>query len=380
MHRPEGLSFWNRWVLFALLAGVAGTLFLIYRHSQNTAGLPATPSQTNESNPVASSGKTIAPWEIAQAKILKATLNPSQARRALEELRQYLSTLPNDEASRVIRQVLDKKTDARTGGGFTLGANGFLADTPSFRVFLLDYLGKVDPAAAAAYAEKILGSMDSADEWAVAMRSYAWGNNSPEGRSFLEQKLQAMLTYAPWQQEASAGFLEGFDVAVYLGGTKLTPTLTSLVRQTENRAVSHAAYLALDRLVISEPAALLDKLQSEPDLMIGREATRANYFARAQVGDQAQRQVVEKYLLDPQIGESELNTFAGLFPNENYMISHNLLTKPQTPNHNTLVARDQAALQTVEGWLADPRFARVQPQLATIKNRLSQFVKQAGGQ
>jgi hypothetical protein len=36
---------------------------------------------------------------------------------------------------------------------------------------------------------------------------------------------------------------------------------------------------------------------------------------------------VEKYLLDPQIDPAELNNFAGLYPNANFMISANLLTQ-----------------------------------------------------
>ena len=59
------------------------------------------------------------------------------------------------------------------------------------------------------------------------------------------------------------------------------------------------------------------------------------------------------------------------------MISHNLLTRTQTPDHDTLVRRDRAALQTVEGWLADPRFEKRKPQLETMKSRLEMFVKQA---
>src|SRR5207244_6364924 len=120
--------------------------------------------------------------------------------------------------------------------------------------------------------------MSSPDEWALALKSYALGNATPQGRFFLEQKVQTMLLYEPWQKEPSVGFLEAFDVAVYLGGTNLMPALTTLVRQRDNRAVSHAAFLALDRLAISDPAAVLDKLLIEPGLMKGAQAARANSF------------------------------------------------------------------------------------------------------
>src|SRR6185369_3033685 len=131
--------------------------------------------------------------------------------------------------------------------------------------------------------------------------------------------------------EPSTGFREAFDVAVYLGGANLLPELTALVRRTDNQAVSHAAFLALDRLAISDPAAVLNKLQTQPELMQGREVTRANYFARADAGDAQQKVALENYLLNPQLNSAELNTFAGLYPNANYMISYNLLTRTQTP-------------------------------------------------
>jgi hypothetical protein len=39
-----------------------------------------------------------------------------------------------------------------------------------------------------------------------------------------------------------------------------------------------------------------------------------------------------------------------------------------------LAARDIVALQVVEGWLTDPRFAGLQPQFTTMRNRLRTFV------
>jgi len=112
--------------------------------------------------------------------------------------------------------------------------------------------------------------------------------------------------------------------------------------------------------------------------MQGREVTRANYFARADVGDAQQRTVLENYLLNPQLRPAELSTFAGLYPSANYMVSYNLLTRTQTPDHNTLANRDREALRVVESWIADARFGKLKPQLQTIKSRLNTFVKQAG--
>jgi len=142
--------------------------------------------------------------------------------------------------------------------------------------------------------------------------------------------------------------------------------------------VAHAAYLALDRLVLADPSAMLAALQADPAAMHGRELTRANYFARADVRDPQQRQILETYLLDPRIGPAELGQFAGLYPNANYMVSPNLLTPAPAPDPAGLRARDAESLRVVQQWLADPRFAIVKPQLENIQSRLQEFARQAG--
>lgn len=285
--------------------------------------------------------------------------------------------MPTNAAVAAIRGFLDSKADAPTHLGFKLASNGLLDEAPTLRTFLLDELARLDPAAAADYSKVILSSMDSPDEWAVALRNLASGDSSAEGRALLEQKTAQMLPYASWQQNPSVGYLEAFDAAVYLGGTDLLPTLSGLVRQQDNPAVAHASFLALDRLVINNPATVLAALEAAPDLMQGRESTRADYFARADVRDPQQKQVLENYLLNPAIGAAELNTFAGVYPNANFMISPNLLTRNATPDREALMSRDAQSLAVAQEWLADRRFANVAPELRRVTQRLEGFVAQA---
>jgi len=136
----------------------------------------------------------------------------------------------------------------------------------------------------------------------------------------------------------------------------------------------------LDRLVMADPTTALAQLQTDLDLLKGRELTRANYFARADVGVVQQRDILERYLLNPQITPTELNAFAGLFPNANYMVSQNLLTRTMTPDHQTLIRRDRDAFKVVDAWLADPRFDRLGPYLKQIQSKLQTFVRQAAAQ
>lgn len=308
---------------------------------------------------------------------IRATGDPAAVHAQLHELKTLLQNLSPDAASVAIQNFLDSKADATTHLPFRIGPDGFLTESPSLRVFLLDYLAQVNPAGAAAYARTILATMDSPDEWAVALRNYAKVNSDAEGRLFLEQRMQAMLTCEPWLGEPSVGFLEAFDVAVHLGGTNLIPTLAGLVRLQDNQAVAHAGYLAMDRLTIKDAATTLSFLESHPEIMEGRQETRANYFARADVREPAQRQVLEGYLLNPALDAAELQKFAGLYPNANYMVSHNLLTRVVTPDGAWLRARDAEALRVLQDWLEDPRFARFKPHLDVIQRRLKSFVEQA---
>jgi hypothetical protein len=164
-----------------------------------------------------------------------------------------------------------------------------------------------------------------------------------------------------------------------VAATDLTPDLTRLVSKKEaaTRAGTHAAYLTLDRLVLTNPAAVLTQLQARPDLMTGREETRANYFARADVRDPVQRRLLEAYLLDSRRTLAELRAFSGIYPNANFMISKNLLTQSTGLEKEELVERDRAALEVVEEWMADPRFADRKGELDVIHRRLAEFARQA---
>jgi hypothetical protein len=110
--------------------------------------------------------------------------------------------------------------------------------------------------------------------------------------------------------------------------------------------------------------------------MQGRETTRADYFARADVRDPQQKQVLENYLLNPLTSAAEIEAFAGIFPNANYMISPNLLTQSQTPDRAALVSRDAESLRVVQNWITDPRFTQMLPSLQKLQVRLAGYVQQ----
>lgn len=338
------------------------------------AGDAASPSREGKNKPSVS----VEDLESVRRLIGEST-DPQRTKALLDQLSEKLKGVPSEKAAEIIREVLSNRLDAATKLPFAIGTSGNLDTAPTFRVWLLDQLGRLNPEAAADYGRQILTTPESADEWALALRNFARVRTTPADSTFLKTKARELLREPRWQKEQSAGWLEAFDVVVHTRATELAPELSKLLIRTEDaaRPSAHAAYLTLDRLVLAEPATMLETLAAAPDLMKGREQTRANYFARADVRDAKQRAIVERYMLDAARPAQELETFAGLYPSANMMVSKNLLTPTVTFSRDDLLARDREALRVVDEWAGDPRFERLKPQIQKIRDRLAVFVKQS---
>ncbi len=308
---------------------------------------------------------------------LEASKDPANSRLILAELRRLLDSLPKEVASSLVQSFLKSGADARTKLDITIKPGGNLGDASSLRVFLLDYLGQIDRPAAGVIAMNVLSSYTTPDEWAVCLRNFAWANPDAGGHGYLQMKSRQLLENPEWRKNPSVGFLEAFDTIVYAHATDLTADLTAMVRDKENTAVGHAAYLTLDRLTIENPQAILSQLVQKPELMMGREQTRANFMARADLRQPEQRELVEQYLLDPDRTDQELNTFAALFPNGNYMVGDTMLTTTKGPAGGDLAASDRQSLRVIRQWENDPRFEPLLPVLAKMRERLESFVKHA---
>lgn len=345
------------------------------------AGTTSEGAHTGTDEPVTPDSKPDLRADLDSAwKNLSAGGTPQHIRSLLDELAAKLRGMTVGQRTIAIRDFLDSRRDAKTRLPFAIADGGLLDTAPSFRVWLLDQLGRANPDAAATCAQTVLGARESADEWAVALRNFAKVRTAPADVSYVNGKLRELLNEPRWQSEQSAGWLESFDVAVHTRAVELLPDLSRLLVRTgaTDKPAAHASFLTMDRLVQSAPIETLGRLQSEPDLMKGRELTRANYFSRADVGNPQQREIVERYILNPSLSPDELAKFAGLFPNANMMISRNLLTVSPTPSREHIVAGDREALRVVDEWTKNPRFERVRPSLQVIRQRLAEFVRQTG--
>ena len=295
--------------------------------------------------------------------------------------------LSSQAAAAAILEFLNSGADIPIALDFSLSDGGTLDEAPSFRTALLDLLAQVDPFAAVDYAQSIFQSSKVADEWALAMRNLGWQNHDKSHSTELRARLTQMLDNQAWLSQPSGGFLEAFDIAVHLGGVEELYNMASVLKlEGQNGAAiengtTHAAFLALDRLVSASPSALLPALAQDADLLAWAPEHRAALMARTDVNQPAQRQALERYLGQLAERPQELQTFTSIYPNRNVMLGRTLVSAPlSTPGFHGLLSQDEASLAAVRDWLKDNRYPAIAANLRAIEGRLTKFVAEARSQ
>ncbi len=291
------------------------------------------------------------------------------------ELRESLVSMPADQAVAVIRGFLASGRDFPTGLPFDLAADGSLTTSPTFRCFLLDLLPTIDASAAAATGREIVDKPTTADEWALALRNVARGEPLGQNAGFLQRKTEELIANPDWQAKPSIGYLNAFDVLVHSEAVGSAPLLSDLVRRKDRKELVHAGFLTLDRLVLRRPVELLSYLADDRALRESRPEAVAQQFARADVREPAQREILKAWLLDPVRTTEELRAFAGIYPNSNRFVSNNLLTVDSSPSGADLAGHDEAALRVFSAWAADAGFKPVRDSLEISLSRLEGFVR-----
>jgi hypothetical protein len=99
---------------------------------------------------------------------------------------------------------------------------------------------------------------------------------------------------------------------------------------------------------------------------------RADLFAHANLGDAAQRQQAEAYLLRPDLGREERQEYLASLVQNGQFISNNLVT-PMTPPESPEDAGNRLNLLsgTINNWLADGRFSHLHGDLREIGNTIN---------
>ncbi len=293
----------------------------------------------------------------------------TEAAMLLRKLREALRAAPDEQATaEAIIAFLKTGEDAATGLPFQVGTEGSLASAPSLRLVLLDVLPGLDPSASLEMARQIMDQLTNADEYALSLRNLAWNDLEGDLRSELTTRFDTLIK-SPWREQPSAGFLEAFDIAVEIGGLPMIDQLSTLA---ENEATAQAAIIALDRIVLRDPSALVEAA-NQPGWMAATPLQRASLLSRLDLSAPDQRALFLRYLAAPNHGEGELDYFSKIFPNRNYLSGQRLVTTPETtPNIAEVSAADARALAALGEINATGPASEV---IAKIRERLQRFVK-----
>lgn len=309
--------------------------------------------------------------------LLQGGVSPADADLRLQEMASRLRLLPSDVAVAVLISMLEEGLDAATGLAFKVGPGGKLSAAPTLRVWMLDLLGQVDPAEGARYARRIYERLDSADEWAIALRN-DWRISAPAGQiAEVRQRAIELIDDARWAKAPSAGFLEAFDLTVATMAWEAVPRLEQLLSPSQAVELRRASWVALDRLALETPSDFLPMLAQREDWLSTQPLVRAGLFARANLGADRQRVAVESYLTRPSLSAEEGAKFFSLAPNVNATVSYNLATTARVPTLHEAARLDQAALQALQLWQARPEFRRWNEQMASAEARLRESVAAA---
>ena len=287
------------------------------------------------------------------------------------------SQLSPAQAGADLLRFLQSGLDADLGLVFRVAPGGILASAPTLRVQALDWLGAVDPEAAARYALEVFAESASPDEWAVSLRNYGRRLEDPSRDGLYISTLQRMIAHPEWQARPTGGFLEGFDAAVHCGSPKLLPVLWETAAQAPHRGTRMAAIMTLETMARREPAAVAAAIHGPDNPSSNLPGLRASLMARLDPANDAQAEILQHYFLNEDLPAAERAAFVRVFPNHNAFAGHRLLTQSAPQAIARMAWQDREALHRVREWQSDPRFAPHAGYLAELESRLAAFVESA---
>ena len=290
----------------------------------------------------------------------------------LRELRDGIRSAPEEEAAAAVVAFLKSGgDDAPTGLPFVVGPDGMMETVPSVRLALLDLLPSLDPVAALDLARQIMDERKSSDEYALALRNLAWNDLDGDLKTELSARFMDLLK-TPWLNQPSGGFLEAFDIAVEVGGSPMFEKMVALAGEATartNPAVSGAAFMSLDRMVVRDHALLTGAFSKDAGWMDFAPQQRASLMSRLDITEPGQREVFSRYLSTPHAA-GELEYFAKVFPNGNFLYGHRLVTADDaTPTIDEIKAADAQVLSVLDSVKAAVP-AEAQTAIQTIRERL----------
>ncbi|MEO6740166.1 MAG: hypothetical protein ABIP20_07935 [Chthoniobacteraceae bacterium] len=359
----------------AVLALLIAAGYFVGQHFQNARNerniRPAATS-AHETTPAASAAVQRAESPAGMlTRIFDRLRSGNLQRGELAALRRILLAADPHEAMAAILSFLTTGQDARTGETFGIQKGGGLAGAPTFRVMLLDLFGRIARDAgsdeALTFSKALLTRKTSADEWAIALRNVAW--STPEDRAFLATKMREMLAYQPWRQQPGAGFLEAFDVIVFTRDPTFAAELSTMA-SSEDDAVKRAAAAAMDRLSEMAPLDVMNYLNGHPTEFADRPFLRADYYSKADLSQNQQRQAVEAYLARPDVTVAEKDKLLSVFASPGSFVGDTLVTDPTAADDPP--QRTAGLRAAVGDWLKGNRYPDLANALGQLQRRLTE--------
>lgn len=303
---------------------------------------------------------------------LRDGASPSEVLSRLAEIKRLAGALPPERVAAEIVDFLETGEDMPTGLVFEVGPEGVMRKVPTVRTAAIDLLGQSEASQSVEYSRKILRSTFSADEYALALRNLGWSFPAAVTREELADNFRNMLARAEWKPQPSRGFLEAFDIAVVAGlATDVAPLLQNGEPGVPESPLGRAAFVALDRMMLRDPAAIVDVFLRNPQFLAATPFHRASIMTRLDPRDPVQGEMLAYYILRDDHAPGEIDYFAAIFPNPNRFSSHRLVTaREDGGSMENQQQADSAVAQTLGNWVGEPRFLAARKTLESILNRL----------
>lgn len=345
--------------------------------ADNPSSKAAAPTPPTVSNPTPAQPEGPAA-RLARARAeLGSQAKAEDVQTLLARLRDELLAAPSAPVVSALLDELRSGADVPTGLDFRVGAQGNLATWPTWRTWLLDLLGQIDPATAAAHSAEVYARRNSADEWSLAMRN-EWRGLDPAQRATAVRERARELVFADdWVQRPTPGFLEGVDASVATLAWEFLPRFEAWLAPESSKELRHAGWIALEKLALENPSDFLPALAANASWLSSQPLIRAGLMARADVGDDRQWRAVDAYLGRSDISAAEASKFFELVPHMNAPIAHTLISTLRVPSAAEAAHRDRGTLAKIREWRADPRLTRWSEQITAADTRLAESVASA---
>lgn len=306
---------------------------------------------------------------------LAASPDADQRMALLAAFKRAVLAAPEAAAAASLADYLASGRDVDTGLPFVVGEDGMMASVPSLRTAVLDLLPATDLPRAAELAREVLQQRRSQAEFALGLRNLAWNDFEGDQRPELAARFNDLLNTDDWRRDPGNAYLEAFDIAVALGDrgafAAVGAVLDAAPSNPAGQALSRAALVALDRMVIRDPTLLVAAYRDDPALFATATDARASLLARLDLGIAEQRAVLVDYLGRADHGSDELAYFAELFPNANAIHGDWLVTAQEvTPSIEERRALDRGTVTGIDAVLATAPTATVRTVLTAVRERL----------